>query len=285
MIGASLKIELAGPSSAFGTCQNSLQSAHRKKSRFGENRIPSSGTTWPLSQLGHCVRADINQPLHFRATPRRYLFRSFEGKTVGLTGIPTSRSGGGEAGPSQLGSSGATKRPREAMRFSSESLLAAGWWRSTFLRKAGVIYRRSPANPAGLGNPRISGATQLRNQTNMSCLCRVGQRSAAMCNRAPLWGADICTTLAHAVVVMRPFSACDGSVRGEMNHDAPWPEIERRHSAEGDRRSVPRGGRRRFDLPRAVTCVRCGARDVRALGMGLAGFWCVCRRCGYVFPV
>jgi len=37
-----------------------------------------------------------------------------------------------------------------------------------------------------------------------------------------------------------------------MNHDATWPEIERRRSAEGDRRSVPRGGRRRFDLPRAV---------------------------------
>jgi len=30
VIGASLKIELAGPSSAFGTCQNSLQSSHRK---------------------------------------------------------------------------------------------------------------------------------------------------------------------------------------------------------------------------------------------------------------
>jgi len=74
-------------------------------------------------------------------------------------------------------------------------------------------------------------------------------------------------------------------MRSEMNNDATWPEIERRHSAEGDRRSVPRGGRRRFDLPRAVTCLRCGMGDVRALGMGLAGFWCVCRRCGYVFPV
>jgi len=37
-----------------------------------------------------------------------------------------------------------------------------------------------------------------------------------------------------------------------MNHNATWPETERRRSAEGDRRSVPRGGRRRFDLPRAV---------------------------------
>jgi len=25
--------------------------------------------------------------------------------------------------------------------------------------------------------------------------------------------------------------------------------------------------------------------DVRALGTGLSGFWCVCRRCGHVFPV
>jgi len=84
---------------------------------------------------------------------------------------------------------------------------------------------------------------------------------------------------------MRRLAPGDGSVRSEMNNDATWPEIERRHSVEGDRRSVPRGGRRRFDLPRAVTCVRCRAGDVRALGMGLAGFWCVCRRCGYVFPV
>src|SRR5262245_27595051 len=79
VIGSPLRIELAGPSSSFATCQNSLQSAHRKKSRFGEDRIPSSGTTSPLAQPGHCVRADINQLLHFRATHIVY-FGSFEPK-------------------------------------------------------------------------------------------------------------------------------------------------------------------------------------------------------------
>ena len=89
----------------------------------------------------------------------------------------------------------------------------------------------------------------------------------------------------RAVAVMRPVSTCDQFVPGEMNNDATWPEIERRISAEKDRRRVPRGGRRRFDLPRPVTCARCGARDVRALGTGLAGFWCVCRSCSNVFAV
>ena len=102
--------------------------------------------------------------------------------------------------------------------------------------------------------------------------------------RAIMGRRHLAPRLTHAVVVRTPLAPAT-AVRSEMNNDTRWPEIERRHSAEGDRRSVPRGGRRRFDLPRAVKCLRCGLGHVRALGMGLSGFWCVCRRCGHVFPV
>jgi hypothetical protein len=136
--------------------------------------------------------------------------------------------------------------------------------------------------PAGLGNPRIS-ATQLRIQTDICIESDIDLRPCAIVRHC---GAQTSCTNANACRRCdEAFGACDGFVRSEMNNDATWPEIERRHSAEGDRRSVPRGGRRRFDLPRAVTCVRCGAGDVRALGAGVSGVWCECRRCRYVFRV
>ena len=63
-----------------------------------------------------------------------------------------------------------------------------------------------------------------------------------------------------------------------------WLETEGRSSPLSDRRSTPRGGRRYFDLPHAISCPSCANKDVRGLGHGISGLWCECRSCRYVWP-
>jgi len=62
-----------------------------------------------------------------------------------------------------------------------------------------------------------------------------------------------------------------------------WLETEARSSPLSDRRSTPRGGRRYFDLPHAISCPSCANKDVRGLGHGISGLWCECRSCRYVW--
>ncbi len=148
------------------------------------------------------------------------------------------------------------------------------------LAPPGTPTQVASANPAGLGNLH---ATPLSIQTDVCIESDINLRPCAIVRHCV--AQTSCTNASACRRCDEAFSACDGSVRGEMNHDATWPEIERRHSAEGDRRSVPRGGQRRFDLPRAVVCARCSGRDVRGLGRGAAGFWCECRRCRHVWAI
>jgi hypothetical protein len=68
---------------------------------------------------------------------------------------------------------------------------------------------------------------------------------------------------------------------GECDVTRTWPEIERR--SVRDRRDVARGERRRVDLPDSVQCPRCPARNLRALGYGLSGFWWRCGGCQRVW--